>query len=277
MGLLGTLLLIAQQSSLAHHQSTARAVAFTEANIVASLCTMLAPLAVGVAVSSGVGWRVALLLPLPILAILFLRHGREPVPEPIHQQSHAANQHLPRRFWAFWAVACLGVAGEWSVGFWGADYLHTVVGLPLELAVTTLSVFFVAILLGRIAGSRLARQFAPDRLLSGALALGIIGVTLLWQAPNATLSLIGLALSGLGIGNLYPLALAVAVESAPGQISAASVRMTLAGGVAIFSAPLLLGSWADRVGLQSAFALVPIFLILALILTVATTMRSAKI
>ncbi|GAB4121587.1 MAG: hypothetical protein Fur005_43610 [Roseiflexaceae bacterium] len=215
MGMIGTLLLIAQQSSLGHHQQHARAIAFTEANIVASLCALLAPLAVGAAVELNLGWRVALLLPFPLQLLLILREGCQPVPTPPSQAHTAASARLPRRFRLFWAVACLGVAGEWSVGFWGADYLHSVVGLPIEQAVTALSLFFVAMLLGRIIGSRLAHTIAPVLLLSGALVIGTIGVLLLWLAAMPLLSLIGLGLAGLGIGNLYPLSLAVAVETAP--------------------------------------------------------------
>lgn len=265
MGVVGTLLLVAQQASLAHHHGPRRAVAFTEGNIVASLGAMLAPLAVGAAVSGVGGWRWALAPALLLLAALLLREGRRPVPEPPAQQAGGgAGRPLSRRFWACWAVACLGVAVEWSIGFWGADYMHTVAGLPIELAVTAMGVFFLAMLAGRVAGSRLTRHLALARLLSGALVLALAGVLVFWQAASSVVTIAGLALAGLGVGNLYPLSLAAAAERAPGQAAAVSARMTLAGGLAILTAPLVLGGWADRVGLAGAFALTPALLLAAL-------------
>lgn len=242
MGMSGSLLLVAQQTALAHHHRQRSAIAFTEGNIAASLCAMLAPLAIGALLRVGLSWRMAVLLPLPVLLILLIREGRQPVPMPTRQVRADASKGLSLRFWAFWMVASLGVAAEWSLGFWGTDYLHSIVGFPLELAVTLLSIFFVAMLLGRIVGSRLAHFYAPIQLLGAALIIAILGVLLLWQASLAMLSLIGLGLAGFGIGNLFPMSLAAAVAAAPDQLSAATARMTLAGGIAILSAPLFLGA-----------------------------------
>jgi MFS family permease len=267
MGLSGTILLVAQQASLSHHHGALRAVAFTEANIIASIGSFCAPLVIGAAVSAAIGWRVALLLPLAPLALLIAREGRRPVPEPPPVAAGAAAPaRLPRRFWAYWSVACLGVAVEWSLGFWGADYLHTVAGLSIELAVTAMSIFFLCMLAGRVVGSRLARRVTPAQLLVGTLALALVGVVVLRAAPYAAVTLVGLAIAGLGIGNLFPMALAAAVEHAAGRAATASARMSLAGGLAIFIAPLVLGSWADQIGLSGAFAIVPALVAIALVI-----------
>lgn len=266
MGVLGTFLLIGQQAALAHQHGPFRAVAFTEANIVASLGAMLAPPIVGIAVSVGIGWRAAPALAMLLLGILLLSEGRRPVPEPAHTgAARTGHQPLPRRFWVFWLVACLGVAVEWSIGFWGADFMHTIAGLPLELAVSAMGVYFLAMLLGRVAGSLLVRRYTPAMLLGGALAVALAGVALFWQASYITFTLAGLAIAGLGVGNLFPLSLAAAVETAPLQTAAASARMTLAGGTAILSAPLALGGLADTIGLGGAFAIVPLIIAAAFV------------
>ncbi|MEN9936578.1 MAG: hypothetical protein RLZZ387_3157 [Chloroflexota bacterium] len=266
MGIVGTLVLVAQQASLAHHHGPRRAVAFTEGNIVASLCSMLAPLAVGAAVGSGLGWRAAMLLPIPIFIAMLVSEGRRPVPEPARREAgEGPRERLPRIFWAYWLVACLSVAVEWSIGFWAADYLHTVAGLPIELAVTAMSVFFLSMLVGRFLGSVLTRRYQPAQLLLTMLGIGMVGVVLFWQAPHIIITLVGLAIAGLGVGNLYPFSLSVAVEAAPHHTGAASARMTLAGGLAILTAPLVLGNRADQVGLADAFAIVPALLACALV------------
>jgi len=62
------------------------------------------------------------------------------------------------------------------------------------------------------------------------------------------------------------MALAAAVEHAAGRAATASARMSLAGGLAIFIAPLVLGSWADQIGLSGAFAIVPALVAIALVI-----------
>lgn len=270
MGTLGTLLLVTQQASLAHRHGERRAVAFTEGNILAGLCAMFAPLTVGLAVSGGISWRASLLLPLPLLAIMLLREGRRPVPEPTYQTGDRAQQQgLSPRFWAYWLVTFASVAAEWSFGFFGADYMHTIAGLPIEQAVTAMSIFFLAMFIGRIIGSGLSHRLLPEHVLTGAVAIALLGAVLFWQAPSVTLTIAGLALAGLGVGNLYPFSLAAAIGAAPEQAARASTRVTLATGTAILLAPLVLGSSADWVGIGSAFALVPTLLVVALVLTLA--------
>ena len=69
MGISGSLLLVAQQTALAHHHGQRSAIAFTEGNIAASLCVMLAPLAIGALLEAGLSWRMAGVLPLSLIHI----------------------------------------------------------------------------------------------------------------------------------------------------------------------------------------------------------------
>lgn len=276
MGVLGALMLVTQQAALGHHHGPRRAIAFTEGNIFASLCSMLAPLAVGAAVSAGLSWRPAMLVAVPLFGALLLREWRRPVPEPARSPGERPSGRLPARFWAFWSVSCLGVAVEWSMGFWGADYMHTVGGLPIELAVTAMSLFFLMMLLGRVASSALARRYPPALLLIGTMAIALAGVLLLRAASGSAPLLLGIAVSGLGIGSLFPMALSVATATAPDLAAAASARMTLAGGLAILLAPLALGGLADQIGLAGAFAIVPALLVAALAIAVAAQVIGAR-
>jgi predicted MFS family arabinose efflux permease len=76
---------------------------------------------------------------------------------------------LPARYWALWALVALGVASEWCVAYWGADFLADGTGLNRPAAATSLTTFFAAMLLGRIASSRLARAMPPTVLLAATL------------------------------------------------------------------------------------------------------------
>ena len=69
--------------------------------------------------------------------------------------------------------------------------------------------------------------------------------------------------AGLCVANLFSFALAVATSIAPQQIDAASARLSLGGGIAIFLAPFILGWAADNFGIQRAFTVVLVLLIMA--------------
>ncbi|GAB4414967.1 MAG: hypothetical protein Kow00106_10280 [Anaerolineae bacterium] len=269
MGAPGTLLLITIQATLSDRHGDRRAVALTEANIAASLSAGLAPLCVGNLQRVGIGWRGALLLGVLAWATLTWRGWRTPlppqhVPSALAQHDHPAAR-LPIPFWAYWLVIFLSVSVEWSTIFWGADFLETSVGLRKVDAATLMSVFFGAMVLGRILGSRLTRRARLSRLLLAALLLALGGFLPFWLAPAAPLNVAGLFVAGLGIANLFPLTLAAASGSvAPHQADAASSRITLAAGLAILITPQVLGTLADHIGIKAAYAVAALFLWLAM-------------
>ena len=73
--------------------------------------------------------------------------------------------------------------------------------------------------------------------------------------------LAGLALLGLGIANLYPTFLALAISNAESHEVKASAKTTLASGLAILVFPFVLGGVADLIGLGHAQLLIPSVLI----------------
>ena len=75
--------------------------------------------------------------------------------------------------------------------------------------------------------------------------------------------MLGLLLVGLGLGNLFPLGLAVTVALAPGRAQFASSRAVLASSAAVLLAPLTVGALADATSLTAALGVVPVMLALA--------------
>ncbi len=265
MGFMGTLLLVIIQAALSDHHGDDRAIALTEANVGASLAAGLAPLLVGASLRLGAGWRAAALAGVATLFLLLILYRRQPIPEaPALVVEHDGRaRRLPRLFWAYWTVLVLGVAIEWSLIFWGADFLNTVVGLNRTNAVTLMSVFFVAMVGGRFAGSRLTRRLPAANLLLLALALALLGFLLYWLAILPAANVAGLFIAGLGVANLFPMSLSVATGVAAEQANRASARLSMGSGLAIMTAPLILGWTADQIGLQGAFAIVVLLFALA--------------
>jgi fucose permease len=278
MGTCGGLLLITTQAILADKYGEWSVVAITESNVAASACAILASLAVGVFAALGLGWRVALILPVAALVFLAARFLNVPLGQARTQESASgkASSALPMRFWVYFGVLFLGISVEWCVAYWGADFLENGVGLARSAAATALSIFFVAMLTGRILGSRLARRLSGAILLLVTLCVAFAGFPLFWLSAVPTLSLIGLFVVGLGVGSIYPLAIAVGVAAAPGRTDTATARLGLAGGGAILTAPFVLGAFADRVGIERAYGIVVPLLLAAVVLTLVAWRMGAS-
>jgi fucose permease len=270
MGMFGALLLITTQAVLADKYGKWGAVAITESNVAASACAISASLAVGAFASLGLNWRAALVPPVALLVLLAIRFSGHPLGQArtrgtTPEESPSA---LPARFWVYFGVLFLGVAVEWCVAYWGADFLENGVGLERSAAATALSVFFVAMLTGRVLGARLARRLPPARVLLITLCTALAGFPLFWLSAAPLSSLIGLFVVGLGVGCVYPLAISVGVEAAAGHTDTATARLGLAGGGAILTAPFVLGAFADRVGIERAYAVVVPLLVAAVVLVI---------
>jgi fucose permease len=273
------LLLVTSQALLSDTHGEYSAVAVTESNVTASACAIAAPLLVGAFAASGLGWRAALVVPAAALILLtsvfFFRTTDLPRGATAGGE-RAGGRALSPRYWAFWALVTLGVASEWCVGYWGADFLADGTGLTRPAAATSLTAFFAAMLLGRIASSRLARALPPAVLLAATLFLALVGFPLFWASPGTIFTLAGLFITGLGIGGVYPLGVSAAIASAPQNTDAAAARLAVGGGGAILTAPLVLGALADRIGIGTAFGIVVPMLLAALSLALVAGLRDRR-
>src|SRR5215210_3422881 len=178
MGICGALVLVTSQAVLSDRHGEYSAVALTESNVTASACAIVAPLLVGASAASGLGWRAALVLPVVALVMVAARFFSRPLdllPNVAEDDAPADAPTLPQLYWAFWALVALGVASEWCVGYWGADFLADGTGLTRPAAATSLTAFFAAMLVGRVASSRLARTLPAAVLLAVTLFVALLG------------------------------------------------------------------------------------------------------
>jgi MFS family permease len=279
-GFAGTLLQNGLQSALSDRHGKWRAYALTEFNVSASVAAVLAPLLIGNLERFGIGWRTAIYLCGVYLVILWLTFRSEPVPMPLKttpqpDQARAA-QGLPRLFWAYALVLLLVGAMEWSIIFWGADFLERAVGFARVDAASLMTFFFVAMLIGRIIGSRLTRHYRNTTLLMVAICLAIGGFLLLWLAPLPALNVVGLFLAGLGSANLFPQGVSLALGIASARVDAANARLGLCVSLAVLLAPQLLGGLADNIGIRNAYGTVLIFQVAALVLIVLANRAATR-
>ncbi len=280
MGYAGNLLLMTIQSTLSDQYREQRSVALTEANVVASIAASLAPLGIGGLQSIAPGWRSALILMVIVFLLIFLLERSIPLPGNAQMMETPSSVplrplHFPLAFWAYWVVVLLGVAIEWCIVYWGANFLALGGELSKSAAASLLSLFFLAAIVGRLVGSRLARRFAGSRLILLAFCLTACGFPIFWLAPFAPLRLVGLFITGLGVANFWPSGIALTLGTIPQHPDAASARLALGSGLAALIAPFALGWLADHVGIQKAYSVVA-FLLLLMLLMLAIANRLAK-
>jgi fucose permease len=277
MGFLGTVSLLANQAALADLHGEQRTIALTESNVAATAHAILAPLAIGALATTWLGWQTGLLLAIPwVLALGWVfRQVRFPSAQVVAHAARA-NHRLPSIFWVLCLVLFLVSAVEWCLAYWGAEFLTAVVGLPPATAVSTMSLFFVAMAIGRLLGSRLARRYPGSALLLAAIVVALIGFLCFWLGSAAAISLAGLFVAGLGVANLYPLTIAVATGVMPERVDEATSRLAVAAGTALLTAPLVIGVLSDVAGMRWGFGIVVPLLVIALLGAIAASRGLAR-
>jgi fucose permease len=295
MGLVGSLILILIPSNLSDQYGELRAVAISEANMIASFFAAIGPLLVGAFVLLGGGWRLAVGLVALAPIALRLGFGARPA-EPLVRTSAPGEQSepattlpaasgvcvqnspacrpLPRLFWVYWAALVFSVAVEFCMLSWSADYLETGLGVPRAMAAQAVSLFLGGMIVGRLAGSLLVQRFPTASVVIFSALLASAGFLLFWTVSSALAGLVGLFITGLGVASLYPLIQSLALGTAgPGQSALASARTTLASGTAVLTLPLILGRLADAFTIRPAYGVV-VLLLAAVLAIIQFTRRS---
>jgi fucose permease len=269
MGLVGSLILAIIPSALSDRHGEQRAIALTEANMIASVAATIAPLLVGFFARTIFGWRVALLgmalMPL-LMYVIFRGTSLHETKQASPDQPDEAKKPLPGRFWALWWALVLGVAVEFCMISWSADYLEKALGMLKADAAQSVSLFLGAMIVGRLVISRLTQRVSTLNLVSTSILVAGGGFLLFWLGGSVATGLVGLFLTGLGVAGLYPLILALAIGAAGSQTVQAGSRATLASGTAILTLPLVLGRLADAFSIQQAYGVVGLLLVGAFVI-----------
>ncbi|HEY0814014.1 MAG TPA: MFS transporter [Pseudonocardia sp.] len=262
MGFGGGLLLATVQAVLADHHRGRSTVALAEANVAAGVAYLLLTGVLSLTAVLRAGWRVALLASLVVPAVVWWSNRRmaidAPPPPPV------AGARLPGAFWVAAAMLFCTTAAEWCVVAWGATFAEAAAAVPADTAVALMGGYFGGVVGGRLLSSRLARLHDPKRLLAVALVLAAVGFAVLWPSTGSAQALLGLALLGIGLGNLFPLGIAVTLALAPDRAGSASGRAVGVSSFAVLLAPLTVGTLADATSLTAAFAVVPVLIALAM-------------
>ncbi|MET9413051.1 MFS transporter [Streptomyces klenkii] len=169
----------------------------------------------------------------------------------------AAGGDAPRRgsrtVALFGVIALCTAYGEGALADWGALHLQQDLGVHASVAAAGYSVFALAMTLGRLSGTFLLERLGQTTALvvGGAAAAG--GMLLGALAPTVWAALAGFAVTGLGLANIFPVAVGRAGElGGPGGVAAAS---TFGYGGMLLGPPVI-GLLADASSLPVALTTV---------------------
>jgi fucose permease len=262
-GFAGTFIVISVNAFLLSHQGPAGPASLTEANALASVSGLIAPLAVGAGAATIFGWRAGVLVVAVGLIIVEVIRGRRTdrfgAPAAAEHAEHRAAP-LPRRmYWTFALIMCF-LGTEFSMVLWSADLLRERAGYGAAAAAASLAAVTGGMAIGRYVGSRLAEYWEGDRVLRISVVIALIGFAVAWISTDGVVMLVGLFVTGLGIGVHWPLGVARAVHASGGMTDRASALASVYGSTAIGIAPFLLGALSDAFGFHQAFLLVPVML-----------------
>ena len=261
MGCVGSLILAVVPVLLSDEHGEMRAVAISEANVLSSLVSAFAALLVGWFAGILIGWRLALILAAVISIGLGVRFNQPIRSDKVQGSSFQLRSTLPLIYWLYWIALVLAVAIEFCMIFWSADFMERELGMLRSSAAQTVSLFLAGMITGRLLSSWILRFLEAHIIVLISCLLGLLSFVLYWRADNALVGMIGLILTGFFVSCLYPLLLSIAIGSAKGATIKAGARATLASGTAILILPLVLGRYADLIGLRDAFAVVAVLFV----------------
>lgn len=168
---------------------------------------------------------------------------------------------------AFGLIALCTAYGEGALADWGALHPEQDLGASPGAAALGYSCFALAMTVGRLTGTTLLARLGRTRTVLAGGSTATAGMPLGAFAPSPWAALFGYAVTGLGLANLFP----VAVERAgaladPSGVATAS---TLGYGGMLLGPPAI-GFMADRFSLPVALTSVAVLAAVATVIGFAT-------
>ena len=251
-------------------QGPAADAALTEANLTASLSSLLATFAIGIGATLVIGWQSGLvLLAVLSLALEVLRGrggGAFNVGTAVERRRDAPS--MPGLVW--WAILplILLTSVEITLLQWGPDLLRERGGFGPAAASATIAAIVTGMVVGRLLGSRVVERVSSEVVFAASIVFAAAAFGYTWLVTGAIPLIVGLVLVGFGIGMHFPLGIGRVMRASAGQPDRAAGFAS--AGVAIMSGvtPFVLAALADAWGVHPAFGTMVLFFAASLALIV---------
>ena len=162
---------------------------------------------------------------------------------------------------------------EITVGGWTATYFQEELGLAGQRALVFLSLYWLGMMLMRLALGWLLRRASAARVLLGCLGVALIGAFLLIGTESVTAAGAGVFLLGCGFAATFPVVLGFVgdrYEQLSGTAFSVVIVMALTGGMLL---PYATGALGAVYGLRGSFLIIPAALVLLAALLLVVTRR----
>ncbi|KOG27933.1 MULTISPECIES: MFS transporter [Streptomyces] len=190
---------------------------------------------------------------------VLLRHPSPTLPEAIassdREPTGPRTRASRRAVVVFGVIALCTAYGEGALADWGALHLEQDLHAHPGVAAAGYSVFALTMTAGRLSGTALLERLGQTRTLVAGGATAAVGMLVGALAPTVWATLLGFAITGLGLANIFPVAVARAGALAgPGGVATAS---TLGYGGMLLGPPSI-GFLADWFSLPVALTTVAV-------------------
>ena len=165
---------------------------------------------------------------------------------------------------------------EITVGGWTATFFKEELQIADQRALVYLSLYWLGMMLARIALGSALRRVAPARVLLGCLVIAFVGALLLILTRTASLAAAGVFLLGCGFAASFPVVLGFVGDRyahLSGTAFSLVIVMALTGGMIL---PYTTGVLGASYGLRGSFVIVPIALVALASILLATTSRLSE-
>jgi predicted MFS family arabinose efflux permease len=187
--------------------------------------------------------------------------AQAPVPGPVPAPDDTESGRRPTGVLVLLgSVAGATAYGEGALSDWGALHLREQLHAAPALAAAGYAGFSSAMAVGRLAGGRLVLALGERRLLVGGALLAAVGALTAVLTPSLPVALAGFVVVGLGLANVFPLAIARA--GALGGPSGVALATTV-GYTGLLGGPPVIGFLAEHAGLPTALGTVAAMAVLA--------------
>lgn len=259
LGIGNTMLQVSLNPLLADAAGEARTASLlTLGQFIKALCSMLGPVLVGAAAGVWGDWRLIFPLYAAVTLLSWIWMARlkldESRSEPVSARG-VGRLLSDARMLVLLSVIVLSVGFEIGLMTAVPKYLAERCSLSLERAAMGCSVYYMARTAGTFLGAVILSRISPRRFMTATMALALASLGLFMTAAHATVLLAALFVLGICCANVFAIAFAAALRSAPGRADEVSALMIMgvAGGALL---PPVMGLVADAAG-QWGSLLVP--------------------
>jgi hypothetical protein len=202
---------------------------------------------------------------IALLAAVFSRtRFYEP---PLKECGKSDSFALPRGIVIFiGSVALISFLIEGAVMDWSGVFLISERNMAIANAGTGFAVFSAAMLLMRLGGDYIVRQFGEKQVACIGAVLAFLGFVMLLGSEAAAVIFSGFFLIGIGLSNIVPIAFSLSGRQKIMPINTAVSAISTLGYIGVLAGPAAIGFVAQQAALTTALAMLAGLLIVLFIL-----------